>query len=914
MKNSIFFVTFLCVAVTMLVAQPQKMSYQTVVRDANNELVVNKTIGMKVSVLHDSINGGAVYVETHNATTNSNGLVTIQIGGGTPVVVTNTLADVDWKNRRTFLKVEIDPNGGITYTITGVQEFMTVPYAFIANAATSSTYADTALFLMNAHNSDTAQFAYHSDTANYAVNANYANSAATATSASSANSANYADSTRIANTAISANYATNANHSVYADTATYALNAGHAANSDTALFSMNAGHSNYSDTSVYAYNANVANSANTANSANYADSTRIANTAISANYATNANHSVYADTATYALNAGHAANSDTALFSMNAGHANYSDTSVYAYNANAANSATTANSANYADSTRIANTAISANAALTANYADSARVANSSNTANTANSALTANYADSTRISNSAISANTANYADSTRIANAAISANAALTANYADSARIANSSNTANTANSALTANYADSTRISNSAIAANTANYADSTRIANTAISANNSNNAINAINATHADSSLYANTSGNAINAVNATYADTADFNKLLNRPVGVNKGDILYWETNDNSWHLVPAGNSGEVLAMGSNNVPQWAAISNGGGGNTTIYLPTVTTDTVSNILGTTVTCGGHVSNDGGSVVIARGICISTSPYPTITNSPTFDGVDTGTFTSNIVGLSMGTTYYLRAYATNSIGTAYGAQKKFTTTDACKGATTLTDKNGNIYNTIAFGSQCWMRENLRVTSYASGGISISLLSTSSTSTSTSYAYIYYPNNSTALVNTYGYLYNWAAVMNGASASSSNPSGVQGICPNNWHVPSAAEWQQLIDFLGSQSKYICGDNSATSIGKALSSQFDWATNSNQCAIGNDLTTNNATNFEIMPAGNHYTYTSEYQSAANFWTTTLSPTSTPVYYKLAAGSSGISKLYNRDKYYAFSVRCVKD
>ena len=95
------------------------------------------------------------------------------------------------------------------------------------------------------------------------------------------------------------------------------------------------------------------------------------------------------------------------------------------------------------------------------------------------------------------------------------------------------------------------------------------------------------------------------------------------------------------------------------------------------------LPTVTTNAVTNIKATTATCGGYVSSDGNATVTARGICWSTNPNPTISDSKTTDGSGTGSFTSYMSGLQDGTTYYVRAYATNEKGTAYGEEKSFAT---------------------------------------------------------------------------------------------------------------------------------------------------------------------------------------------------------------------------------------
>jgi hypothetical protein len=106
---------------------PQKMSYQCVVRNASGVLVTNQAIGMRIGILQGSATGAAVYVETHTQTTNANGLVTIEIGGGTPV--TGTFSGIDWSTGTYFIKTETDPTGGTNYTITITSQLLSVPYA-----------------------------------------------------------------------------------------------------------------------------------------------------------------------------------------------------------------------------------------------------------------------------------------------------------------------------------------------------------------------------------------------------------------------------------------------------------------------------------------------------------------------------------------------------------------------------------------------------------------------------------------------------------------------------------------------------------------------------------------------------------------------------------------------------------------
>lgn len=126
MRKIITLMTAVLLTATVWAQSPQKMSYQAVIRDASNHLVITQ-VGMQISVLQGSSSGTPVYVETQMTTPNVNGIVTIEIGGGTPV--TGTFAAINWSAGPYYIKTETDPAGGTTYTITGASQLLSVPYA-----------------------------------------------------------------------------------------------------------------------------------------------------------------------------------------------------------------------------------------------------------------------------------------------------------------------------------------------------------------------------------------------------------------------------------------------------------------------------------------------------------------------------------------------------------------------------------------------------------------------------------------------------------------------------------------------------------------------------------------------------------------------------------------------------------------
>ncbi|MDB9781134.1 DUF1566 domain-containing protein [Flavobacteriaceae bacterium] len=132
MKKFSPLVMFLICSYVAFAQTPEKMSYQAIVRDANNTLLVDKLVGIQVSILQNSETGSEVYIETHSVVTNMNGLVALEIGTG---VTSYDFSSIDWSNGPYFVKVETDPNGADNYSISGVSQLMSVPFALYAKAS-----------------------------------------------------------------------------------------------------------------------------------------------------------------------------------------------------------------------------------------------------------------------------------------------------------------------------------------------------------------------------------------------------------------------------------------------------------------------------------------------------------------------------------------------------------------------------------------------------------------------------------------------------------------------------------------------------------------------------------------------------------------------------------------------------------
>ena len=292
------------------------------------------------------------------------------------------------------------------------------------------------------------------------------------------------------------------------------------------------------------------------------------------------------------------------------------------------------------------------------------------------------------------------------------------------------------------------------------------------------------------------------------------------------------------------------------------------------------LPIVTTNMVTEIAPFSAITGGNVTYDGGAAETLRGVCWSTAAMPTTAlSTKTSDGAGAGTFTSFLTSLSSGTTYYLRAYAVNSAGTAYGNQVNFTTD--------VVDADGNSYKAVVIGTQIWMEKNLMTTRFSDlSAIPLVTDSVAWRNLSAS-AYCWYNNDAGTYKSTYGALYDYYSVKTGK------------LCPTGWHVPSDAEWTSLTDFLG-------GGNVAGGKLKETGTSHWYPPNEGAT---------NLSGFTAMPGGRRM-WTGEFGAVeyiGSWWSTTDNSVPGAYFWSAHQLYTGFGR-EGQQQNCGFSVRCLKD
>jgi uncharacterized protein (TIGR02145 family) len=304
--------------------------------------------------------------------------------------------------------------------------------------------------------------------------------------------------------------------------------------------------------------------------------------------------------------------------------------------------------------------------------------------------------------------------------------------------------------------------------------------------------------------------------------------------------------------------------------------------------TAVVAPTVITALVSSITTTTAVSGGNITSNGGALVTISGICWSTSTNPTIADAKTTDGTTSGSFASTMTGLTMGTTYYVRAYATNSAGTGYGNQLTF--------SSKLADIDGNTYSIVTIGTQVWMTENLRTATLNEGTAVPNVTDNTAWTALSTMAYSWYGND-ISNKPVYGALYNWFTVNTG------------NLCPSGWHVPAESEFSTLELYLGMDPAVISNGWvwRGTDQGTQLKSTTGWLAGQNGT---------NTSGFTALPGGYRYAIDgtfNNYSDLAYWWSSSELDATQAWYRRLDGIESGVFKGAVEKRGGKF-VRCLKN
>jgi uncharacterized protein (TIGR02145 family) len=300
------------------------------------------------------------------------------------------------------------------------------------------------------------------------------------------------------------------------------------------------------------------------------------------------------------------------------------------------------------------------------------------------------------------------------------------------------------------------------------------------------------------------------------------------------------------------------------------------------------LPTIVTTEVSGVTLNTAISGGEITSDGGENIIDKGVCWNTTGDPTADGPKASAGDGSESFTGNLSGLVKGSVYYVRAYATNNVGTAYGEQLIF--------STQIDDVEGNKYSTIRIGSQIWMAENLKTTKYNDNSIIPNVTSSTAWINLTTPAYCWANNDQTTYKPLYGAFYNWYAVKTAK------------LCPTGWHVPTDAEYATMEISLGlTQAQANATEWRGTDQGKQMKSTTGWNTGENGT---------NTSGFTALPGGYRAHATGNFEGLgliSYWWTATEQDDVIALYRRLDGNNNGVYRgaTYKKAGKY---IRCVKN
>ncbi|MBM3919247.1 MAG: hypothetical protein FJ344_07080 [Sphingomonadales bacterium] len=330
----------------------------------------------------------------------------------------------------------------------------------------------------------------------------------------------------------------------------------------------------------------------------------------------------------------------------------------------------------------------------------------------------------------------------------------------------------------------------------------------------------------------------------------------------------------------------------------------------------VVLPYLLTSTINSITQNSAVGGGRILSDGGAPITSKGVCWNTARNPNISHANSAAGGGTAAFTASLSPLNPGTWYYVRAFATNAAGTAYGSERMFHTLPASVGFTcgtdSLQDLSGFRYATVLLGTQCWTKSHLRALLYTNGD-SIPLITDSiQWKNTTAGAWSSYQNDM-QYEQVYGKLYNWYAI-----------ADPRKLCPLGWHVPTNAELTTLINHTVSRgypntSSNVNGAGSALKSCRQVTSPLGGGCNTTVHPRWNSHTTHRGTDalgLSILPAGARSGDDGQFTSLSGYClllSSTLSTTNL-VQGQYFRNSTGNISPATGTKPWGGSVRCIKD
>jgi uncharacterized protein (TIGR02145 family) len=695
---------------------PQKINFQSILRNTNGEVVANKTVSLKISILSGSIGGSAAYSETHTKTTDASGLISLQIGAGT--VLSGVFANIGWGDFPHFIKLEADFSGGSNFVVLGSQELMSVPYALYASKTDTSSLNLVNRFSSKVSISDTSNML-----TNYRIGLN-----------NKLNISDFPIGTTLGNIQ-------------YWNGTTW-VNLAPGQNGQILILTngipswSGAAYPTLTTTSISSITSTSVNGGGNISSDGGA--------------AVSARGLVYATTSNPTL-------SNTILI-IGSGTGSFSGTLT----------------------------------GLTPNttYYIRAYATNSAGTG----------YGNEVSFQTLPVAVPSLITTDASGITQTTITTGGTISndggATITERGIVYGTSTNPTTSNTKVTSGSGTgSFSININALTPNTTYYIRSY--------------AINSAGTGYGNQKTFTTSPpSNTLPVVTSTSVtgltqNQATFNaEVYSQGGGTVTERGAVWNTSGNptvNSNRIPSGAGTGVytttitgLSGGVNYYVRSYAINNFGISYgveipfTTLFgLATLTTN---NVIAQSITAssGGNITDNGGSTVTARGVVWNTTGTPTISNSKTTDGSGTGSYVSNISALSPSTTYFVRAYATNSAGTAYGNEQTFTTVAL---SPQVKDIDGNTYNTVQIGAQVWMSENLKTSRYRNGGSIPYVVGNTEWLALTTGAWSYY-NHDEANNVIYGKLYNWFTTQGDT------------LCPVGWHVPSDGEWTTLTTYLGGES----------------------------------------------------------------------------------------------------------